>query len=414
MSFVSTHIATDTTATIAATATTTTTIAATAVTTTSSYATRKRGRTKDPKKTKKKVKKNKLDLQKKKEIKKRCKQEAEAFVRRLRISTDAPHQRVFELGDAKDWKKHLNEHGYVMIKVLNREETAEMVKVLYQDLGLLGTGITRNDPSSHINANWPGIGSVGITKDPASGLAHSRFMWNARQAMRKVFESFWGTKELITSFDGIGMFRNFGEPVLKNTKTKRLWPHVDQGNKIGSHFFCAQGFLNLLDANERTGGLVVARGSHRHHAELMQIHTKNSANYLPLDLSDSKIQEFIRRFPLELVCAPAGSVVLWDSRLVHSNTHSIESPRAPDPLTPSLLRAVAYVTLMPRSRETKNDRDVRQRLFAEGAQTNHWSTNGGMKPVYLAYPRHRSFKPMQSAALTPKQIKEEMLASDMI
>ena len=369
----------------------------------------KRGRSKAGQKTRRKSKQRKSErkseCESKKEINRRKKKESEAFICNLPIDVDTNH-RAFPLSDHTNWLKHLKDEGFVVVQLLDARRTGDLVEQLYGDLGRIGTGITRNNTSSHQNANWPGIFSVGVFKDNTSGLAHSRFAWECRAAARPVFQHIWGTDELITAFDGVGLFRDWGKRELKTSKTKRLWPHVDQGNNIGSHFHCIQGFINLLPADEYTGGFVVARRSHLHHAELMQKQTKNSANYLPMDFSSPQIQAFMHKFPLEFVHATAGSIVLWDSRLVHSNTHAAKNkPRAPDPRTPNLLRAVAYVTLMPKSRQTNKDHDMRQRMFAEGAQTNHWSTDDGMRKVHMAYPRHRSFKTMRSAALTPTQIQ---------
>ena len=365
----------------------------------------KRGRSEAGRKTRRKSKQHKPECESKKKIKQRNKKESEAFIRSLPIDVDTNH-RAFPLSDRTNWLRHLKEEGFVVVQLLDAKRTDDLVELLYGDLARIGTGITRNNTFSHQNANWPGIFSMGIVKDNTSGLAHSRFAWKCRAAARPVFEQIWGTDDLITAFDGVGLFRDWGKRELKTSKTKRLWPHVDQGNNIGSHFHCIQGFLNLLPADEYTGGFVVARRSHLHHAELMQKQTKNSANYLPMDFSSPQIQAFMHKFPLEFVRATAGSIVLWDSRLVHSNTHAVKNkPRAPDPRTPNLLRAVAYVTLMPKSRQTNKDHDMRQRMFAEGAQTNHWSTDDGMRRVHMAYPRHRSFKKMRSAALTPTQIQ---------
>lgn len=187
-------------------------------------------------------------------------------------------------------------------------------------------------------------------------------------------------------------------------KTKSSWLHVDQGVQMGSDFKCWQGMVNLLPADLSTGGLVVVPKSHLKHAELMKdVNPKSKkSNFIGIPSSPYTEQLLLDNPPV-LVSAPPGSIILWDSRLIHCNTCSQTNSSA---LEGSLLRIVAYTCFVPRPEG--DDVKLRQVEMVQGLKTtNHWPTPDAMKVEHLAYPRHKSFKPLQSAAMDPEEIMQQ-------
>jgi ectoine hydroxylase-related dioxygenase (phytanoyl-CoA dioxygenase family) len=105
-----------------------------------------------------------------------------------------------------------------------------------------------------------------------------RFMFEVRKSVLQFFRRFLDSSDVISSFDGLGVFRNHNLPALKKTKTKALWPHVDQGMAIGDIHNCTQGLLNLLPADETTGGFCVVPGSHEYFTKALTTVKRPKAN----------------------------------------------------------------------------------------------------------------------------------------
>jgi hypothetical protein len=143
--------------------------------------------------------------------------------------------------------------------------------------------------NSRFSTLRPRKSSFGVIND--CGIGQSDFMWSVRanRQIKRIFARIWNTRDLLVSFDGCGVFRDWRyDPVWK---TSAGWYHVDQ-NPIQKPEFCSalQGFAALTDHDETTGGLSVYPRTHRRFSELCSI------------------------------ARQSGDFVVWDSRLVHCNT----------------------------------------------------------------------------------------------
>jgi hypothetical protein len=284
-------------------------------------------------------------------------------------------------------KRLLKEEGYVVIpNVLDPETVEERVSEIWDWLSLFSDGyIDRDDPETWKDEKlWPyTMGVKGIIQ--WYHCAHTNFSWNIRQDPRVVdcFARIWGTDELLTSFDGINIQRppeitgKYASPFSEN------WQHIDQGKrKPGLH--TVQGFVNLIDTGPDDGCLVVRPRSHLLHEEFLEVFDEdfddkdwvkldrkhldwfdNSDRELPKGSENTEVGacETVR------VEAPAGSLVLWDSRTVHTNS-SAQPERDYKGLPP--FRMVVYTCMTPREWATKAMIKKRIRYFEEGRVTNHY------------------------------------------
>ena len=340
----------------------------------------------------------------------------------------------FELGDLGGIRQSLEQHGLAVVRgLLDAEEVKSLLALTYADLARLGTGIRPDDIATFVNKNWPGIASVGIVKDDKAGLHTSRLAWELRRcALERFFAAYFGTTELLVSLDTLGLFRNYwlardkaalGElrrDEAEKMVTKGLWFHVDLGGtaKTGEayHRDHLQSFVNLLAADESTGGFVCVPGSHTRslHQDLLQSfgYAKTKKNYLPLGpLPALRTWLQGRRLEPYRVCAPAGSLVLWHSAAIHCNAPALRGVRPRDPLLVGspLLRVVGYVHVVPVSNFGPEEREKiaeqRRAWVEKGAMTTHW-----IEPLYarrevLVYPRSRFFAPLAWAGLTPDEVR---------
>lgn len=153
---------------------------------------------------------------------------------------------------------------------------------------------------------------------------------------------------------------------------------------------------------------------------------RNAGNYGVL--SRDECREFATT--ARLLQAPANFFILFDSRAIHSN-HCRLVKNSLD-LRRSLIRMNIYVCYTP-ARTNPETLEFRRRALEENWQTNHWpwhvptssttttsTTNskavkkrsGPVKRESLLYPRHRAFLPLQSAAMSPEDVRRQFPGFD--
>lgn len=218
----------------------------------------------------------------------------------------------------------------------------------------------------------PGKSSFGVIND--CGVGQSDFMWSVRanRQIKRIFARIWDTRDLLVSFDGCGVFRDWRfDPTWK---TSAGWYHVDQNPMHKPELCSVQGFAALTDQNATTGGLVVYPRTHAQFSELCSI-ARQSGDFVAVP-GDHPVMDHGRAVGLLIQCR-AGDFVVWDSRLVHCNTPAcVESERDPgDPV--SLLRIVAYISMSPatfvRDQTLDRFRKKRKQMVQDNCTLNHWS-----------------------------------------
>jgi len=219
-----------------------------------------------------------------------------------------------------------------------------------------------NHDETHNTAN-----PHGIYKHHRAG--HTRHAWfiRTRPSVQQIFRDLWKTDDLIVSFDGSCY-------ISKDTRKKdKCWTHTDQApTKKGVH--CYQGLVSLTDNQERT--LVVYEGTHLLHESYF--HDRGIQNTKDWNLLDKTYVESIAD-KKRVLNIPAGSLVLWDSRIFHQNQYG-----KPD----SEERFVQYICYLPKNhlKNTPAMAKKRQKYLEERRTTSHWPApihvNGLQPQVY--------------------------------
>ena len=99
-----------------------------------------------------------------------------------------------------------------------------------------------NLPSdSAVLSSWArGVPGTGIVAFDGVGQCEAQWFVRRQAAVQQAFGTIWGTNELLTSFDGMCLFRPWD--IEASWKTKSGWFHVDQ---VSSQIL-PQGTLNPL------------------------------------------------------------------------------------------------------------------------------------------------------------------------
>jgi hypothetical protein len=270
--------------------------------------------------------------------------------------------------------QYLQEHGYAVYKdVASPDEITRAHDLFWDFIEGLGNNIKRTNPNTWHNDAWPQSHKNGAIAGHSVG--HSSFLWYCRDLVhiRTIFARLWNDSRLLVSFDGGGAFRPTSfEPQWRTTGG---WYHFDQNGskKFGLH--CYQGLLNLIEAGESRGGLVVVPGSHLWHEEFFVRRPNSGRNQGDfIRISPKEIAEHTSESPIK-ICCEAGDFIVWDSRTVHCNTPALQPPT---PLgnnwNVSLERLVAYVCMTPlaMAKEPEKLLSLRRQALTEGITTNHW------------------------------------------
>ncbi len=202
------------------------------------------------------------------------------------------------------------------------------------------------------------------------GVGHAQFSWNLRQNPKiyEVFSEIWNVEpeDLLVSFDGAS-FHIPPETTKLGWYRGNNWLHCDQ-SYLRNDFECIQSWINGYDTNEGDATLTFLEGSHNYHGEFRErFDITDKADWYKLKSIEE--HEF---YVKEKGCnqyhirCPAGSLVLWDSRVIHSGTEAMKGRAIPN------FRCVSYLCYIPRSLATKANIKKKIKAFEELRTTNHW------------------------------------------
>jgi tetratricopeptide (TPR) repeat protein len=215
-------------------------------------------------------------------------------------------------------REHLLSEGFAVVRsAVSGTRLAALRAELWEYLEL-ETPMRRGRPET-----WGGVFSgpahLGLLTWGAIGQASLQWSARTEPAVGAAFETVWGLSggdPLLTSFDGLALFRPPQLDATWLTRPALEWLHVDQGSSKRG-MVGVQGQLLLYDQDAASGGLVVVPGSHQRHEELVPEHRRK--DYVRFDADDARLDGL---GPARLVCAAAGDLVLWDSRTVHASAAS--------------------------------------------------------------------------------------------
>eukprot|EP00927_Polykrikos_kofoidii_P051615 TRINITY_DN45408_c0_g1_i1.p1 TRINITY_DN45408_c0_g1~~TRINITY_DN45408_c0_g1_i1.p1 ORF type:complete len:359 (-),score=40.68 TRINITY_DN45408_c0_g1_i1:534-1544(-) len=263
---------------------------------------------------------------------------------------------------------YLHERGYAVVAgAIDETGLVRSHELLWQFLGGAAEW-SPTEPSTWTDMSFSRMGVPQFGLINGRGVGQSDLLWYVRTCplVREAFQRIWETSELLTSFDGMGVFRPWHGGDFQ--KTTGGWFHVDQGrSKPGLQ--CVQGLVSLFDQNARTGGLVVIPASHLHHNEVVEL-AEDDADFININESSPLLRGQPR-----LVCCKAGDLVLWDSRTIHCNTPAVEVPTCP---CDQLLRAVVYVCMTPKAWATPEALRRRREGYEIRMTTTHWPHTGAL------------------------------------
>ena len=249
--------------------------------------------------------------------------------------------------------------------VLTTEECAAFESGMWQQFSALTKGVLTRNPSTWRSFyNLMPLHSMLLQH---YGVGHMQWIWNIRQhpAVVGVFARLWQCepKGLITSFDGASLH-------LPPEETRRGWYRGNDWLHTDMHFApgqprMVQSFVTLRDINPEDATFMYYSGSHKLHAAFGEKFNLTASKDSWYRLETEEQKAFFSDCPKVRLAAPAGSMVLWDSRTFHCGSEPLKSRDSPN------IRAVAYVCMVPRSMASPKVQEKRRKAFKDRRMTTH-------------------------------------------
>lgn len=257
----------------------------------------------------------------------------------------------------------------VVENVLNEDEILSLQNTMWEWLHTktkhTPKPVIKTDPSTYVSMFklFPKHGMLFQHWD----FGHNPLSWRIRQNQNIIdkFRDIWKTNDLLTSFDGISISLPC-EQTHRGWHNGKEWFHSDQCFKRSS-FECAQGFVNLFDVSENDGTLRVLRKSHKLHKSFQEnFKITESSDWCLLNEEQKKFySDRLGKDSDICVKAPAGSLVLWDSRTIHQGMEP-QKERQKDNI-----RCVPYVCMTPAKLASQVQIKKRIKYFEERRTCNH-------------------------------------------
>lgn len=274
------------------------------------------------------------------------------------------------ISTTENMMENLENNGVVVIPdILNEAEIEKMRSGIWDTLeyktSYFDVPLDRNNVDT-----WDTWFDLNPGKDmllQTFNIGQSQFLWDVRQNPKvvDVFSKIWKVKptELYSSFDAVS-FHLPPEITNRGWYNNDDWFHIDS-SYLRNKFDCVQGFVTAYDVGEGDATLTLLEGSHKLHQDFREeFQVEDPKDWCPL--SEIELDYYMENnCPRSNVIAPAGSLVLWDSRLVHCGMKPLKTRKNPN------FRLVAYVCMTPKSFIAEEDIQKRLAGFENLCTSTH-------------------------------------------
>lgn len=254
--------------------------------------------------------------------------------------------------DIKKILKILDKFGVVVIQNYFSKPKKQKRKIV-EWLTTISKELT-TEKESWITKNMPYGPRYGMMQ---TLISHCPEVWKIREKMYPLFCKLHNTTELYTSIDGASV-----HPPNKKKTPLKDWPHIDQTTEGP---WCIQGQAVLTTS---TSVFRCTPKSHKKNNEILKIceNENNKTNWLKFNDEQIKHVEKMFKYWQMPIYAPAGSVILWNSKTIHSAQHQLQGDTS--------WRCVVYVCMRPCNQFTNRNKNTLKRCVRECRTTNHWGT----------------------------------------
>lgn len=273
--------------------------------------------------------------------------------------------------DINNILKTIKKYGVAIVpNLLNDNECDDIINDMWEYI----THITKDSDhpiKQYDNSTWRNYNKLYVKHAMLFqhwGIGQSQFVWNLRQNPKivDIFAKIHNTDDLLVSFDGASI--HFPSEITKIGWSKELIDyHCDQ-SFLRNDFECIQSWINAFDTNTGDATLSFLEKSDRYHEEFKnEFDITEKSDWFKLGNVNSDYVKFYlnKGCKEKKIKCPRGSLVLWDSRTIHTGSQPIKDRPINN------FRCVVYLSYLPKSLCTKSNLRKKQKAFNELRTTNH-------------------------------------------
>jgi ectoine hydroxylase-related dioxygenase (phytanoyl-CoA dioxygenase family) len=270
---------------------------------------------------------------------------------------------LFEVQNDVEWKKYLEEEGYVVIQnVMRDEDITQAFGIFMNDMKCVSQSFDIENLKTYAIEFTPMMFSKGMAV--FNGFGNCDFMWYLRTnpSIKNIYERLYNEKDLCVSMDGFSMF-------VSSEQKPGQWLHVDQ--HPDNDIYSIQGAYSFLPVEETSSGFIVVPRSHKTFKPTVTakgdwiVYDKNKEGFEQIETQAVKL------------LIPENCFVLWNSKTVHANTGIVKKPRTK--AIQRFDRLTCWITYLPRTLTTEGVVNERIAAYKNGETTSHWSNRCEIK-----------------------------------
>ena len=208
-------------------------------------------------------------------------------------------------------------------------------------------------------------------------VGQAQYVWDIRQNPKivDIFCDLWNVDRynLLTSFDGISF--HMPPEILQNQRYyKNDWFHTDQ-SYTRPQFECVQSWVTGYDVGEGDGTLAILEGSNNFHDEFrVNFNITQKTDWYKLTEDEKQFYNDRGCKRISIKC-PAGGMVFWDSRTIHSGQEPVKGR------INHRFRNIVYVCMTPKEWCLEKNIEKKQFAFENMRMTNHYPHKPKLFPV---------------------------------
>lgn len=273
-----------------------------------------------------------------------------------RIPTLRPS--TFSVEDTVEWKNYLDTEGYVVIHdAISEGDGNTAINMFKDEITHVSPRFNWDDTKTWITENSPMIWSKSSVVFNGFGQSDCNWFLRLNSKTKQAFSVVYDTDQLATSFDGFSMF-------LSDTQKSVSWLHQDQ--RVSDKRYSIQGILNLLPCNEFDAGFICVPKSHINYTA-----PPTNTDWVMLPKDDPNEKMAVK------ILTPARSLILFHSKTIHANTGIVKN----HPKGLHLNRLSAYITFVPKNRQTEDIVKERIKGYFSGVATSHYADRFEIKRI---------------------------------
>jgi hypothetical protein len=211
-------------------------------------------------------------------------------------------------------------------------------------------------------------------------IGHAQYVWDVRQNPKvvDVFKHIWYDDDsFAVSFDGVSYHfppETTGMGWYKQTKYYKDHPQFNAKYDWTWDISCIPGYINGYDTNVGDATLSFLEGSHKYHSKFAsEFNLKNRNHWY--ELTNENLSYYLAQGCVEKrIRCPRGSLVLWDSRIVHCDSEPLQGRAQPN------FKNVVYLCYLPRYKCSSSDIKKKVLAWVNKRMTTYWPCNVRLYP----------------------------------